>query len=125
MSLAIHLLYFFRTTVEYIDLWLLLEAIHGYVSNLKGALIIKYCYAVLKCMVQYTKYTKENENSRDNGDFHMLSIPDSRTFLLVIKQQDGMFISLHLCYQANGPCNLLTLLDVVKQDLCLSELLPW
>lgn len=74
-------------------------------------------------MVQYTKYAKENEKSRDHGDLHMLSIPD---ISLSIKQQDGMlFPSLHLCYQANEPCNVLTLLHVVKQDLCLRELLPW
>lgn len=41
-----------------------------------------------------------------------------------IKQRDGLlFPSLHQCYQVNEPRNVLTLLDIVKQDPCLTELL--
>lgn len=32
--------------------------------------------------------------------------------------------SLHQCYQVIESCNVLTLLDIVKQDLSLTELLP-
>ena len=75
-------------------------------------------------MQQYNKYPKEKDENRDRGDFHILSIPGLSS--LSIKQQDEMlFPSLHLCYQANEPRNVLTLLDIVKQDLCLTELLPW